>query len=334
MGRFMDSLDRMPQKQVSKRHHYIPEFYLSRWSSGEQKKLVQYSKPYGGIVKPYEVSPKQTGWVPKLYWLNGLPNEVASAVEDEFFKPIDTHASIVMSNMHAGSQSFSPADRVAWTQFLMSLVFRHPENLKATKERLSRTIRTTTRAQERQYRKVRAPDDPKTLAEALRLEIERDPDRVHRQVVELVADITGSEKIGRHIYSMRWGSLRMPLGVPALLTSDRPLHWFGGLADRGCHILMPIGPKRVFYAVNELEMAAQIMTHTPTKLVEILNEHTVRRARDYVYGMTDDRLDYVQQYMGTGQDLSIADLVAQVPTLSERKRRKAVFNPPWLHGGG
>ena len=324
----------MPQKQISKRHHYIPEFYLSRWCSGEQRRLVRYSKPYGDIVKPFEVSPKQTGWTEKLYWLNGLPDEVAAAVEDEFFKPVDSNASIVLDKMHAGALSFTPAERIAWTQFLVSLVFRNPENLAATRERLSRTIRSTTRAQERRYRDLRGPDGPPTMAEALRLEIERDPDRVHRQAIEMVAEMTGSENIGGLIYRMLWGSLQMPLGVRALMTSDRPLHWFGGLADAGCHIIMPVGPKRIFWAANKPEMAVKIMAQSPEKIVQFTNEHTVKRARTFVYGMGDDQLAYVQRHMGTGQDLSIADLVTRMPTLTERKRRKAVFNAPWLRRGG
>lgn len=318
----------MPQEQTSWRHHYIPEFYLKRWCAGNGK-LVEFSRPFGETVKPKRVSPKATGFMDRLYALEGLPGVISAAVEHEFFRPVDSEAAIVLNKMEAGQTSFDARERAAWTQFLISLVFRHPESIAATKVRLFDSLAETTVDAERRWRRTRQLGDPRTLREAMLREIERNPVRVARQAIELIAALTSSERIGKGLYRMLWGSMRMPLTVPALLTSDRPLHWFGGLEDTDCHILLPTGPKSIFWAVNTREMAVMLTTQPRETIARFVNEHTVRRARRFVYGLGDSHLIYVQKYMGTGQELSVADLITKLPSAGELRRRNKVFNPSW-----
>ena len=123
----------MPQ-QPSWRHHYLPEFYLQRWTSARDstgtRKLVEFSKPYGNTVRPRFVTPKATGFLDSRRELEGLLPEHAQAMENTFFKPVDTKASTVLGKMEAGVLEFTDAEKSAWAQFLMSLVLRHPENLR------------------------------------------------------------------------------------------------------------------------------------------------------------------------------------------------------------
>lgn len=318
----------MPQSQVSWRHHYIPEFYLKRWC-GRDGKLVQFSRPHGDEVKPHRVAPRSTGFERNLYRLDGLPEALAAAAEQDFFRPVDEEASVILTKFERGERAFTGLDRAAWTQFLVSLVFRNPENVAATKTRLLDSLVETTAASERRWELHRLPDDPLTLREAMQLEIERDPAQVSRQTIHLIAAVTSSERIGSALYGMQWGIIRMPYFIPGLLTSDRPLHWFGGLGDTACHILMPITPKLVFWAVNTDAMARLIVCQPFETLARFLNEQTVRRARRFAYAMTDGPLPFVQQLIGQEDEISVADQVTRVPSAGEVRRFKKAFNPPW-----
>lgn len=306
----------MPQTQVSSRHHYIPEFYLKRWAiAGE---LVEFSKPYGTEVKPKRVSPKQTGWGKWLYALDGLPGEAAQLPELEFFRPVDTRASDVLSKIEHGAQPLLDADRVAWAQFMLSLIFRHPEGVKATKERLFSDLAETSPAEEARWRSLRRDGDTRSMRDAFQHPNSRPA--INRLAMRTLLATSSSEKIGTHLINMKWASRRLPFSAPALLTSDRPLIWFGPLENDGCHILMPLGPKRLFWACNTTEMAFSIDCQPPAVLVQFVNEMVVRRAAKFVYGMSDVHLPYVQANMGVAPELTIPDQVVQMRRIKASRR--------------
>ncbi|MHC2019986.1 DUF4238 domain-containing protein [Methylobacterium sp. CM6247] len=316
----------MPQLQSPWRHHYIPEFYLKRWCAVNGK-LVEFSKPYRDIVKPKRASPRETGFIDRLYTLEGLPEIYSGQVESEFFRPVDGRAATVLQKMESNTKVLDAEERVAWTQFLISLIFRTPENISATQARLSESLLVTSKEAERRWRKSWEPGTPKSLREAMKQAIGDDPTRISRQVLEIVAGNSSSEKIANRIVSMSWGWIKMPLTVPGLYASDRPLHWYGGLEDENCHILMPLGPKRVFWATRTSKMAETILSQQPETIGRFLNDQTVRRARKYVYAMSDMGLKFVQEKMGTDQEASLTDLITTLPSDKELQQRDKRFNP-------
>lgn len=105
---------------VQIKHHYIPVFYLKRWTTNGL--LVEFSKPYG-LVKPIRRSPAGTGWVEKLYEMHGYPDELAQQIEDRFFKPVDSLAAQTLLEMETQGNRvrWNPSTRSAWSRFLVSL---------------------------------------------------------------------------------------------------------------------------------------------------------------------------------------------------------------------
>ena len=295
-------------KNVPWRHHFIPEFYLKRWTANGQ--LVEFSQPYGKIVKPKRVYPSVTGFVPGLYHLEGLPPEAHQQLEPAFFRPVVTQAATILRAMEAGQKGFNTRERSAWARFLMSLLLRTPEALEAAKARLAEDILTTDAASERRYRRHRRPGDPPTFREYI---AEADSkDAISREAVETMVLTADSRKVGEHLIHMQWGSLRLPVFVPALMTSDRPLLVDNALEHPQCTLLLPIGPKRIFYAVNDRALAAQLRLMRPHALVRRINEGVVKRAAKYVYAMGDDQLAYVQKNMGTAQEPTLPERVVAV----------------------
>lgn len=120
-----------PQK-----HHFLPIFYLKRWvESASDRKLVEYSRPYGPLIKRRRTDPAGTGYLERLYAIEGLPPELAQQVEEGFMRPVDTLAADALSLLESGDATMrrSARHRSSWSLFLMSLMMRMPNDLKALK---------------------------------------------------------------------------------------------------------------------------------------------------------------------------------------------------------
>jgi hypothetical protein len=255
------------------RHHYIPEFYLKQWA-GKKGQLVEYSKPWGDVVKPKRVYPRQTGFEDRLNELNGLPNNTRQHFEKYFYSPVDSAAASVLNALTAGRREFALGDRLAWARFMISLVVRNPENIKAATARLSENIRND--AAERGYQAARRPADPNTLKEYI--EQADLTDEFSRSAKQVVASIVENGLVVNHISHMQWGALTLPFDAPQILTSDRPLFMTCGLMDPSCQVLMPLGPKVVFYAVNHIDIARSFGALLPDEIAATVNNNVVRRA--------------------------------------------------------
>ena len=94
----------MATDKPQRRHHYVPEFYLKRWQLGGDR-FLEFSQPVSNRpdVRYRWVSPKQTGYLDKLYYLDHLPDHLRNGYEDRFFTPVDTKASQVLARFEAGN---------------------------------------------------------------------------------------------------------------------------------------------------------------------------------------------------------------------------------------
>lgn len=298
----------MPQEQLSWRHHYIPEFYLKQWANAEGR-LTQFSKPYRDTVVPKRVYPRQTGFVDRLYILQGVPEEQADVYERLFLSPVDSRAADVLRKLKDGVTSFNAAERSAWSRFLLSLMIRHPQALAAMRERLATAALDIDPATERQYRRRRLPHEPPTLREALAQP--RNVNAIAHRTLDVLRATADNPRIGAHLINMRWGQITFPYHAPALLTSDRPLIWAYGLRHPDCEIFLPLGPKAAFYACNTVAKDVLIRSVAAPSLAAYINEQVVRRAQDYVYGLSDVHQAYVQQHMGIDPEFTMAEALVR-----------------------
>jgi hypothetical protein len=299
------------------RHHYIPEFYLKRWCANGQ--LVQFSKPRDNVVKPKRVYPRQTGFVDRSKELSGLPLELAQRLENGFYQPVDTLASSVLDAFEVGRSQFNARERSAWARFIMSLLFRNPDSLQAAKARLAEDMADIDRVSELRYQKKRTSSEPATFRDYVALPASQEA--LDHAVHKIMADTADSARIGEYIINMQWGSLTLPWSAPALMTSDRPVYILNGLRHPECEILMPIGPKRLFYALNDASLARQLGRMDSYQLVMNINEIVVKRAARFVYAMGDGELDYVQENMSVSQEPTLAE--RSISVRNERLRRSA-----------
>ncbi|MCJ2113279.1 DUF4238 domain-containing protein [Methylobacterium sp. E-025] len=253
--------------------------------------------------------PSATGYVRGLYDFRGVEDqEVRETLEREFMRPVDTRAADLLHEMIAGERTMNNSEkRSAWTTFLLSLMMRMPEDIELHKERYLLDWYKTDPKRRKHYKKIWQPGLPVRVEDMI---ARFDPKEIEWRAMEALVPLMTNPRIGEFITRMKWGVLKLPTFAPILLTSDRPLIISNGLLNPDSHIIMPVGPKHLFYAVNDTRIATFLTVRNPSEMVLAINQAVTRQAVKYVYTQWDVHRDFVQEHMGT----------LQVPSLVERMR--------------
>lgn len=285
-----------PMQQQSLVHHYLPRFYLRQWA-GPDGLICEFSRPYMR-VQARRKSPKATGHKPGLYTVTGLPPERQSILEDDFFRRTDQTAHDALRFMLAnqdGTGDMPSKLRSGWSRFVLSLVHRTPERLALLKEKCRVALAERLAEIEPMYHEFRGPSDPPTFAQ-LKASMEHDAE--HKTWALLLQDVVDSVTVGTFINAMRWSVVTVKNAPHSILTSDRPVYMTNGINHPEGQIILPIGPTRMFVAVNTPEMEDVLRTSDPHRLMGLMNDKVARHACRYVYGTDDRQLRYVENRLG------------------------------------
>ncbi len=77
---------------------------------------------------------------------------------------------------------------------------------------------------------------------------------------------------------MIWRIYTFPPHFYPLLTSDRPVIRTNGLAQKGGHLALPIGPRRLFVASHDPDVINGLWASAPRVLAAEVNKNTVESA--------------------------------------------------------
>ena len=298
------------------KHHYIPAFYLRRWAV--DGKVTEFSKPYKDVIaKP--ISPERTGFEERLYELKGYEPDLAQQVEEQFFKPVDTWASdsLDLLERHGHHAPWDGHSRSAWTRFILSLLLRTPEDIAIFREWWHEDWSQTDDELEANYRAKREPTDPETFSEYLA----RQPiAEIERHQFDIFYSLVDHASVGGKINEMHWRVLRSPDSAPTYLTSDRPVIRTNGLAQKGGHLALPIGPRLLFIASHDTELLENVRKADQVGLVKECNRQVVESASRFVYGIDDQQFRFIENRFGkTPQPRLMQGIV-------ERRRQKIKNN--------
>ncbi len=288
------------------RHHFLPVFYLKRWA-GADGRLVEFSKPYRGVVKPRRVHPKGTGYVDRLYAVEGLPDDVAQEMERDFLSPVDSRAADALADMLKGHKLSVP-QRAAWTIFVATLLLRMPQDM----------VKFRSIAEE-----INAGLMPafEALYEAIGPGLGAPPVEVFREMAARKAALTtianlrkfmSHEKLLVGLGEMTWQILKTDSAKHELLCSDRPVVHTDGLGHEQAHLVLPVGPRHIFLATQTPTFGDQLASVGVSRLVEATNAQIVGAAHRLVYGRSDSQLRYVQNRMGTTRATSVIERLVQM----------------------
>ena len=273
------------------KHHYLPVFYLARWSRPDGK-VMRYYRPHKDVVAS-PISPKHTGFERGLYQLDGYSPEKKNLIEKEFMAAtVDDPAAQAMTILIARDNSkLTPERRYNWTRFVLSLVVRNPEKLQEISRDAAKGLSKTLSVEPEQYASLRSEGDPPTLSEGVE---QYAPAVISNYGKQILPGIITHRNSNNEIAQMRWWTVSITNGFPDLLTGDRPVFMSHGLMDERCVIALPMSPKFVFFATRSQVTFERLMSRGVKAVIKSINESIVCQAESSVYGAHDGHLRFVE----------------------------------------
>lgn len=192
--------------------HYVPEFYLKRWSENNPDKKLLSGKHFekDDSIKWTPRSPSGTCYERDLY----------GEIEESFFKPLDNDASKVLSKLESETireikLDLGEKDHSNWATFIIGFTIRVPNKITTIENNfLNAGIdRTIARNQ--------------------------------------IPDIIKSERAIKDLRELCWVFARVETNLE-LITCDNPLIFKPrNLTDPDCVIVLPLSPKHFFLATKK-----------------------------------------------------------------------------------
>jgi hypothetical protein len=286
-----------PKEKKLPKHHYIPCFYLKQWTGGDGM-ICEFTRKWKK-VKPRRTSTEGTGYVRGLYRIPGIAEDRADIIETRYMQGIDNGAADalhVLVDETKGPSALTEKLKVHWALFLHCLILRSPEYLAGIEKILQQDILEVVENFRSEYPKHRRPTDPADFEEFKAKFLANPFNTSSRRIIPQLAS---SEFIVQHMCSMSWNILRFDHSPNLLLTSDRPVIMTNGIGVLGGHIAIPISPRQLFVAFNDRQGYDQVRAMNAKDIITITNTKVVEQAREYVYGISDASLPFVEKRLGT-----------------------------------
>lgn len=296
-------------ENLPNKHHYLPKFYLKEWA-GPDDRICCFSKPYLEKVVPKRRYPSQTGYIHRLYAIEGLPEAQAVEFESTFLSPVDNHAADAMRTMKANHQNLVIASeqRLAWARFLQSLMIRMPADIAQIKQHVKGEWIAQLPGVSEAYEAARTDEEPDTVLEFIQ---QSEEPLFEVGALGIIKRIIGHNVFATMVAALHWSILTVDRSDFTLLTSDRPIVYTPYLQGHDTHIMLPVGPNEIFLAVYEADYADAFRDTSDTALVTILNTAVVENADNSVIGVDDKQLRFVQNRMGKSRSPSLIDRIHQ-----------------------
>ncbi len=110
-----------------KRHHYVPEFYLAAWTGDDGR--ISIFQNFGGHIHHSRHTPKHTGFEYHLYsYSQAFSAKDGAEIEKKFFQKLDDVGALIVRKI-IGDEDISDKERILWTQFVLSMRARTPDNV-------------------------------------------------------------------------------------------------------------------------------------------------------------------------------------------------------------
>ena len=273
---------------------------LKTWA-GEDGRLVEFSKPFGNLVKPKRVFPSQTAYVENLYTLRGFPSELSTQVEQKFLQPVDSEAATVLQRLIAGEKKSDLSNReaTAWTKFLLSLLLRMPEDLEHLRLRWAEKLQEISLEHRILPAKKGSDRSPDLFSHAVANPPVAEFDEM---VFNVFVDLLNSDVTGNHLVNMFWGVTRFADLRHKLYLSDRPIVRLSALSDRNGAMILPISPTSLFVAANSETDLKRYLGMNSLGNLRDANLLIVSQATKYSYSTYDTCLRFMQNHLATVHD--------------------------------
>jgi hypothetical protein len=239
-----------------------------------------------------------------------VPEAASQKLETQFLAPLDTKASLALDKLVA-RKPLAEDERTEWTRFMLSLLFRVPESVTMIKSHMADICREAIKASEDDWARMRKPEETRSLVEAM---ADRQLALSETRAENIIRQIISEHRAEPDITAMHWTCVDLRRSRTPLLTSDRPIV-FLSLSDPNGYVALPIGPYDLFIAAFDDRFERQFLTSDPGKVAWAMNRDVVSQAREFVWGIDDADIDFVQTYVKSASDRVI---------LSDAQREEAL----------
>lgn len=188
-----------------------------------------------------------------------------------------------------------PEIRACWARFLISLVFRNPEEISKFKLSGSHSLRQPDPVLQQDYESSKNEGDPALFEDWLE---QNDPTYFERESVLMITDLMQHKNVTNLIRMMQWRVINTSNVSRRLMTSDRPVVMTNGIGRYDGHVGIPISPTRLFVAFTCSSFADEFCSMPIGKIVRSVNEAVVGQAKKYVYAVDGANVAQVRREMG------------------------------------
>lgn len=253
-------------------HHYLPCFYLARWTRGG--KLYRYVRPIEGAnLHQKKVTPEAIGYEPHLYSYAKAATEFErTRLEHDYFQHIDGRAARALVKIEAMERG-SAIDHVGLVQFVLSMLHRSPARIARLRDELAARMSDIPDFD-------RANSDHNAMIR----------DQTNDLLTELISsDTVVPEIVGMKVYRVPINSRRK------LVTCDLPLLLSDGTRNERAFLLLPYAPDRLIVFAHREDTALAFSTQDHDVLVNALNDAIVRQARHVVISIDDSERTFIEE---------------------------------------
>lgn len=289
--------------QVSRRHHYIPKFWIKRWANDEGL-VERYRKHSDGSLDVLLRPPKSVGYWQDLYKLpEGLPQDVS--LEDLFFKKVDDHASKLFHRLlEYGDVQLTGQEAGTLAVFVLSLLHRTPKGFHAVIDASEKMFNEIDDELSQRYSEIRGENDPPTYEEYRSREGDGAARRTFfRNFPKMILSENMVEFIGR----LHWHRLTRPSNCHELLLSDDPLIRTNGLKKKDGHIAFPLSPDHLLAGFYDSNFASEVLSSPPREIFREANLQAAASANDFVVSRRRNQTRFIENHFGSRPRPSLAE---------------------------
>ena len=283
---------------MPRRHHYIPIFYLTQWTSGDPAYLCQMNRGYDngtnkGIAFKFN-SPVSMGYKEDLYALLNVGEKLREWLEDNFFRKVDNEASVAMRELAAGNTNLEIPLREAWARFIMAMMSRTPDKIEYIRGAYDREMPHLRGELIEEYDREMAGRDPAPTAEERASAIERALELGTGRLIQAVMDLPN---VGTEILRMKWVIITLKNEGRDFLTCDYPVFLSHGLQHEEAFFTLPISPRKLWVASKSQAQLDRLLKWGAGDITQAVNKTAVEQARKYVYGTGNFQRNFVNKYL-------------------------------------
>lgn len=277
----------------SRRHHYIPQFWIKRWC-GEDGMVARFMKQPTGFVNSLRRPPKSVGYWDGLYSPPvGIPDKLQ--LEELFFKKLDDKYSKLFKKLENDVIHLEGEEAHTLAVFILTLMHRTPDGLldfyKASEKQLE-LVREEIRPK---YEQLRGSGDPLTVEE---YEAQEGPEAGRRTSYRLLPRLVVNKAVVEFLAGMSWRIFEADGRARRLLLGDDPLIRTNGLKQLDGHLAFPLSPTKLVVAAYKESTLDALATDRRIDLFARVNRQSVQSARHFVIAEDERQAAFIRKHFG------------------------------------